>query len=104
LPVLASSLGIDPAHPRISYAAEGISLLGSGQNIVSGVAKFNVFAPAISTDAPPLGIVVSAGDSAQVNVTLDLNERKLTPPTGLMFGTPDNRNGPDEAQLIRLFF
>src|SRR5262249_16327833 len=26
LPVLASSLGIDPAHPRISYAAEGISL------------------------------------------------------------------------------
>jgi minor extracellular serine protease Vpr len=97
LPVLASSLGVTPANPRITYSAIAFDLLSNDSDAFEEAASFNVFTPAISN-----GDFVEVAPDAFVSVAVTINpaEAAITPAKGLMIVTPDNKNGAKEADLI----
>ena len=65
-----------------------------------GVAKFNVWASAISQGG--FATVAPRGVDRSVAISADPVEWGLTPPLGLMVVTLDNKSGPAEAQRARV--
>jgi minor extracellular serine protease Vpr len=100
LPVLASSIGVTPGNPRFSYTAVGYDLVQTGaSDAFAKWAKYNAFGSAI-TDAQ-YGPVAPNADIA-VPISVNLTELGLTPALGLMVVTQDNKNGKDEASLVKI--
>ena len=85
------------SNPRITYHAAAFDLFtGTGDGTATRAA-YNVWSPAISQ-----GMIVglAPGDSASVPVSINTAEWARTPARGIMVVSPENRAGPDEAQLI----
>jgi subtilisin family serine protease len=101
LPVLASSLGVTAANPRFTYTAESFDLLDTGSDAFTTTAGFNAFGSAISNAQ---FVSVDPNTTVSVPVTVDSIEFALTPPMGLMVVTQDNKNGANEADLVKLKF
>ncbi len=99
LPVVASDIGITAANPRLSYTVFGFDLLSNDQDQFEEAASFNAFNSAISTGQ---FAVVDPGDVVGVPVTVNPAEAAITPARGLMIVTQDNKNGPKEADLIKV--
>ena len=84
---------------RIRYHAVSFDLAGSGSvDEVEGNALYNPWNEAITTGG--FADSVAPGSSASVPVSINATEWAVTPAKGLMVVTFDNKNGPDEAQLI----
>ena len=62
-------------------------------------AKYNAFSSAI-TDGQFVDL--AAQGSASVPFSVNLTELELTPALGLMVVTQDNKNGKDEANLVKI--
>jgi len=100
LPVLASSIGITPANPRFSYTATVLDLVQTGaKDSFVKWAKYNAFSSAI-TDGQFGTLAPNA--TAAVPFSVNLTEQGLTPAKGLMVVTQDNKNGKDEANLVKI--
>ena len=99
LPVLASTLGVTPTNARVTYSVIGFDLLSDDQDAFGEAASFNVFDSAISTGA---FVAVPPDAFIDVPVTINRVEAEVTPARGLMIVTQDNKNGPKEADLIRV--
>jgi hypothetical protein len=86
---------------RIAYHAVSFDLLNGGVDEVDGLAKYNPWHEAITSGgfAGPLDPGTS---DASNDVSIDAAEWAQTPAKGLMIVTPDNKNGKDEAQLIKV--
>jgi minor extracellular serine protease Vpr len=75
-------------------------LLSSDSDAFPGTARFNAFTSAVSNAE---FLVVPPGEQAFLfPLAIDRAELALTPARGWMVFTPDNPNGPGEAQLINL--
>jgi len=100
LPVLASDMGITPANPRFSYSVTVYDLVQTGaSDSFAKSAKYNAFGSAIS-DAQFVGLPPDAAGS--VPITVNTTELAITPALGLMVVTQDNKNGKDEANLVKI--
>jgi len=101
LPVLASKLGVTAAAPRFDYSVTAFDLLSDAQDSFDEVASFNAFQNAITT-----GQFETVAPNATVGVPFTINaaEAKITPPKGYMIVTQDNKNGPNEVNLLRIKF
>ena len=95
---------LDAANPRFTYHVVSFDLLGDPDaavgdvvDIVTGKAKFNAWAPSISTGAFE---ELEPGDTVGVPITVDAAEWALTPTLGVMEVAIDDRSGPPEADLI----
>jgi|KBSSwiStaDraftv2_1062776.scaffolds.fasta_scaffold42785_1 subtilisin family serine protease len=100
LPVLASDMGITPANPRFSYTVTVFDLVQTGaSDSFAKSAKYNAFASAIS-DGQFVGVPPNAAGS--VPITVNPAELAITPALGLMVVTQDNKNGKDEANLVKI--
>src|SRR5262249_49484750 len=88
LPVLASSLAVTAANPRLSYSAVGFDLLSDDQDEFTEIASFNVFNSAISNgdfvEVPPDAFISGAAANNRA-------EEATTPAKGLRVVTPDNK-------------
>jgi hypothetical protein len=106
LPVLSSQLCragepcLSAANPRITYHAVAFDLLNGGVDEVRGIAKYNVWASAISQGG--FATVAPRGTDASNTISVNSAEWALTPALGLMVVTLDNKSGEDEAQLIEV--
>jgi hypothetical protein len=101
LPVLASSIGITAANPRLSYTAVGFDRLSNDSDAFTETAAFNAFHSAISNGD---FVIVDPNAFVSVSVAIDFAEAAITPAKGLMIVTQDNKNGPREADLINVRF
>jgi minor extracellular serine protease Vpr len=101
LPVTAASIGLSAANPRFTYHMFGFDALGDGVDEVPGTASFNAFSSAITT-----GQFATVAPNATVSVPMAVNkaEAAITPPLGYMIVTQDNKNGAQEAKLIKIKF
>jgi hypothetical protein len=98
MPVLASDLGISPKNPRFTYTVNAFDDTGAGESL-SGTAKFNAFAPAISN---AIFVSVAPNTTLEVPVAVDPVEFKKTPALGFMVVTEDNLSGASEANLLKV--
>ena len=78
---------------------ESFGLTDQTSDSIAGTAKFNAFAPSISTG---MFDTVAPNATATETVTIEPAEWALTPSLGLMIVTHDNQSGQDEAQLIQV--
>ena len=101
LPVLASSLGVTPANPRLTYNVIGFDTLSDGVDELAGFASFNAFQSAITTGQ---FAVVAPNATVSVPVAINPTEAAITPPVGYMIVSQDNKNGATEVKLIRMKF
>jgi subtilisin family serine protease len=101
LPVVAASVGITPANPRLSYTVQSFDLLSSNTDGFTSSASFNAFTSAVSNGQ---FVEVAPNTIAPVAVSVDKAEFALTPALGLMVVTQDNKNGAGEADLVKVKF
>ncbi|MEO7734600.1 MAG: S8 family serine peptidase [Kofleriaceae bacterium] len=101
LPVLASSIGVTEANPRFSYNSVAFDTLSTAQDAFTAPAKFNAFTNALSTGQ---FVSLAPNETAPVQVSADRIESMQSPALGLLVITQDNRNGPFEAQTIKVKF
>lgn len=100
IPVRSSRLGLSAANPRFTYTATGYDLVETGASDSFAMsAKYNAFSSAI-TDGQFVDL--AAQGSASVPFSVNLTELELTPALGLMVVTQDNKNGKDEANLVKI--
>ncbi len=101
IPVLSSRLGLNAAtRPRFSYTAVGYDFAHTGaSDAFTNWAKYNPFSSAI-TDGQ--FAVLPPNGSAAVPFSVNATELAVTPPLGLMVVTQDNKNGKDEANLVKI--
>jgi hypothetical protein len=99
LAVFARSIGLTPDHPRFSYTVSGFDLLSTDSNAFAGTGRYNAFHSALS-DAAFLSL--PANGLGLFGIAIDAAEVTLTPARGVMVISPDNQNGPAEAQLLKL--
>jgi hypothetical protein len=100
IPVLAASIGVNPANPRFSYSVTGYDLVQTGvSDSFAKWAKYNAFGSAI-TDAQ-FGPVAPNANVA-VPFSVNIAEQAITPALGLMVVTQDNKNGKEEANLLKI--
>ena len=99
LPVLAADIGLSPANPRFSYTAQVYDLLSNATDAFAKSAKYNAFGSAI-TDGQYGPIAPNA--AIAVPFTVNPTELVLTPALGLMVVTQDNKNGKEEANLVKI--
>jgi hypothetical protein len=100
IPVRSSRLGLSAANPRFTYTATGFDLVETGASDSFAMsAKYNAFSSAI-TDGQFVDL--AAQGSASVPFSVNLTELELTPALGLMVVTQDNKNGKDEANLVKI--
>ena len=99
LAVLAPSIGVTPDNPRFSYTASAFDLLSPDSDTFAGTARYNAFSSAVN-DAE--FVTVPPGDSSLFTIRVDPAELALTPARGWMVISEDNKNGPAEAQLLKL--
>jgi minor extracellular serine protease Vpr len=97
LPVLASSIGVTAASPRISYTVQSFDRFSDDTDSFDQSASFNVFSSAVST-----GQFATVNPNAAIGVTVSVNpaEFAITPPLGFMIVTQDNKSGRQEVNLI----
>jgi subtilisin family serine protease len=101
MPVPAAAMGVTPGNPRFAYTVGSWSAdLVHRDHTFDSWAFFNPFTNAISTGAFE---VVNPGDRIQLPFTVDATEWAATPALGLMVVTQDNRNGTDEANLVKVW-
>jgi hypothetical protein len=101
MPVPAAAIGVTPGNPRFAYTVGSWSAdLVHRDHTFDSWAFFNPFTNAISTGAFE---VVNPGDRIQLPFTVDATEWAATPALGLMVVTQDNRNGTDEANLVKVW-
>ncbi len=106
LPVLASQLCrtnepcLSASNPRFTYHIRSFDLTGTSIDTVPSLARFNAFAPSMSTGAFLPSI--APGSSASTTITIDPAEWALTPALGALILTTDNQAGMEEAQEVRL--
>jgi hypothetical protein len=86
-------------NARITYHAISFDVANGGADEVDGTASYNPWHEAITTGGFAAGVAPGASDSSNA-VAIDAAEWALTPAKGLMIVTLDNKNGPDEAQLV----
>jgi subtilisin family serine protease len=86
-------------NARITYHAVSFDVANGGVDEVDGTARYNPWHEAITTGGFAAGVAPGASDSSNA-VAIDAAEWALTPAKGLMIVTLDNKNGPDEAQLV----
>jgi minor extracellular serine protease Vpr len=101
LPVLASSLGVTTASPRISYTAVAFDLLSADTDSFADSAGFNVFGSAVSTGQ---FVSVAPDETTFLPVSINLAEFPQTPAKGFLIVTQDNKNGAAEADLVKVTF
>jgi len=101
LPVTAGSIGVTSANPRFKYHAFGFDAVGDGVDTVPGIASFNAFTSSITTAQFD---VVAPNATVSEPVAINRAEAALTPPLGYMIVTQDNKNGGQEAKLIKIKF
>jgi subtilisin family serine protease len=101
LPVLASSLGVTAANPRFVYSAQSFDLLSTDSDAFAAAAGFNAFTSAVSTGA---FVGVDPNTTALVPIAINSIEFAVTPAQGVMVITQDNKNGADEADLVKFKF
>ncbi|HEV8444752.1 MAG TPA: hypothetical protein VGQ27_14810, partial [Steroidobacteraceae bacterium] len=101
LPVTAGSIGVTSANPRFKYHVIGFDAVGDGVDTVPGTASFNAFTSAITTAQFD---VVAPNATVSEPVAINRAEAALTPPLGYMIVTQDNKNGGQEAKLIKIKF
>jgi subtilisin family serine protease len=99
LPVTAASIGISTSNPRFTYGVTGFDFFGDGVDQVPGSASYNVFSPSVSTGQ---FAEVAPNATVSVPVAVDKTEAALTPALGFMIVTQDNKNGPQEAKLLKV--
>jgi subtilisin family serine protease len=100
IPVKSSRLGLSATAPRFSYTATGFDLVETGaSDSFAKSAKYNAFSSAI-TDGQFVPLAPNA--TASVPFSVNLTELVLTPALGLMVVTQDNKNGSDEANLVKI--
>src|SRR5262249_31542042 len=100
IPVRSSRLGLDASQPRFSYTAQAFDLFEIGaSDAFANSATYNAFASAI-TDGQ--FVTLAPNGSAAVPFSVNLAELSLTPPLGVMVVTQDNKNGKDEANLVKI--
>ena len=95
--VLASTLGLSPADPPLTYAIQAASLVSAAADTVAGVGTFDAFAPAISQGER---LALAPGKSAALSLSLDPTLIASEPALGWMIVSPDNASGPDQAETI----
>jgi hypothetical protein len=97
LPLLASSIGVTPDSPRISYTVQSFDHFSDATDSFDQSASFNVFNSAVST-----GQFATVNPNAAVGVTVSVNptEFAVTPPLGFMIVTQDNKSGRREVNLV----
>jgi minor extracellular serine protease Vpr len=98
LPLLASSIGVTPEHPRFSYTMATVNLADDSEATLPGEGRFNAFTPAI-TSAQAF-TVIDRNRAAVVPVSLNAAEWARTPALGLMVVSIDNKSGRDQAILL----
>ena len=87
--------------PVFRYTASTFALrFGSTTDVAEGTATYSPWAPTLS-DGMFVG-PLAPGARASVPVTLNPASAAIAPSLGLMVVTHDNKNGPDEADLIRI--
>ena len=101
LPVLAASIGLTEANPRFTYTAVAFDTLTIAQDAFPSTARFNAFTNAVSTGQ---FVVLAPNETVPVEVTANRIESVLSPALGLMIVTQDNKNGPAEAQVLKVRF
>jgi hypothetical protein len=101
LPVLSSRLGLNSAtSPRFSYTGVGYDLGETGaSDWFANWASYNPFSGAI-TDGQ--WVDLAPNGTALVPFSVNLAELAASPALGLMVVTQDNKNGKDEASLVRI--
>ena len=99
MPVPAAAIGVTPSSARFAYGAGVVDLFNGDFDGFGSWALFNPFSNAISTGAFE---VVNPGDRLHVPFAVNATEWAATPALGLMVVTQDNRNGTDEANLVRV--
>jgi hypothetical protein len=108
MPIMAADMGIDPAHARFTYGAQGFDgftgnfdFLGETTTgtVAPDAAKFNAFANAVSTGG---FATVAPGGSASVPLTINTAEFALTRPLGVLVANIENASGAREATLLRI--
>ncbi|HEX3398585.1 MAG TPA: hypothetical protein VHS76_17900, partial [Steroidobacteraceae bacterium] len=100
MPVFASDLGLSPTNPRFSYTVNAFDDTGAGEAL-TGVASYNAFAPAVSSNGV-LFTAVALNGNLDVPVAIDPVESLKTPALGFMVVTEDNASGAAEANLLKL--
>src|SRR4029078_4590637 len=99
LPVPAAAIGVTSGNPRFAYPAASFDFWSLDADAFESWALFNPFSNAISTGGFE---VVNPGDRIHVPFTVNAAEWAATPALGLMVVTQDNRNGTDEANLLKV--
>jgi hypothetical protein len=99
MPVPAAAIGVTSTNSRFAYTADSFDFFSLDTDAFDSWAFFNPFANAISTGAFE---VVNPGDRIHVPFAVDAPEWAATPALGLMVVTQDNRNGTDEASLVKV--
>ncbi len=99
LPILASSLGITAANPRLIYDVVAFNYDTGDSDVFPFASKFNAFTPAISNGQ---FVTVAKNGNASVPITANFTELAISPNLGIMVLTPDNKNGSPEANLVPL--
>jgi subtilisin family serine protease len=97
LPALASDMGISADAPGFSYSAVALDLTTNTLDEVPGVAAFDAYAPSVSNGQ---FVLLGAGESATLNLTVDTALQATTPALGWMIVSLDNPNGSPQAAMI----
>jgi minor extracellular serine protease Vpr len=92
---------VSSSQPRFSYTAAAFDLFSNDMDQFDSTARFNAFNSAISNG--PFE-VVAPNATVAVPVSVNPAEFASTPAKGLMIVTQDDKNGPEEANLLKLKF
>lgn len=100
MPVLASKLGLSAASGPVAIHAIGFSVVSDGQpDEMSGTARFDPYAPAVSSGAP---VVLNPGRSAGIKVAVERAQVGKQASRGWLVVTLDDRAGRAEADRVKL--
>ncbi|MFP5347702.1 MAG: S8 family serine peptidase [Actinomycetes bacterium] len=99
LPFAFADMGINAANPEFLYDVNTYSLIQPGADEVDGRAPFNAFTQPLQTGQH---LELAGRSSISWTATVDREQLKKTPTKGWMVVSMQNRNGPDQAQLVPL--
>jgi hypothetical protein len=99
LPVEAADIGVPATNPRFSYTVQSFDLNSNDTDAFSQTASFNAYQSAVST-----GDFEVVNPNAAIGVTVSVNpaEFAVTPPLGVMIVSEDNKNGPQQVELLNI--
>ncbi len=96
--VLASDIGVTDASPSFSYAVQSFSIDTGRTDVVSGIAAFDAFSPALSAGQV---VALPAGASATVALRIDVAKFAAQPSLGWLVVALDNAPGAAQATMVR---